>query len=66
LKPFVEAMKDQTAIGFPIDFEVFLEDRDKRFTEGNDKTWGRGNWVRCGTCLDTLGYPAYHHRDAHA
>jgi len=45
--------------------EAFLLDRDERFREGNDKLWGAGNWIRCDRCLDTLGYPAYHHREAH-
>jgi hypothetical protein len=62
VKSFVEAMSQP-----PYTVEEFLLDRDERFREGNDKTWGKGNWVRCMEpgCTDTLGYPSYHHKDAH-
>ncbi len=43
----------------------FLVDRDARFAPGNDKVWGKGQWVRCDTCVDSLGYPAYHHKNHH-
>lgn len=63
---FVEAMRTVGVRNF--DVKAFLVDRDERFREGNDKTWGRGNWVRCmrSSCTDALGYPAYHHKEAHA
>lgn len=69
MKPWVEAMKSMPGLlpghrAFAIGW--FLTDRDDRFREGNDKVWGAGNWVRCATCLDSLGYPAYHHKDHHA
>jgi hypothetical protein len=46
-------------------FNEFMADRDERFKPGNDKVWGEGNWIRCEGCPDSLGYPSYHHKDAH-
>lgn len=63
MRPFVEEMARLNVS--PVSVKKFLSDRDRRFREGNDKIWGHGNWVRCGKCVDSLGYPAYHHRDAH-
>ena len=42
------------------------EERDARFTPGNDKIWGEGNWVRCSVCEhDSKDREVYHHKDAH-
>lgn len=47
----------------------FTEDgteRDDFFTAGNNKIWGRGNWVKCSLCLDDAGLPSYHHKNFHS
>lgn len=42
------------------------EERDARFTTGNNKIWGEGNWIRCSTCpKDHYGREVYHHKNAH-
>lgn len=41
--------------------------RLERFTELNDRIWGEGNWIPCGTCPpDDGGWPPFHHKNAHA
>jgi hypothetical protein len=66
-RPFTHVMDhDVTATsGISKLSEIFLRDRDRRFAEGNDKVWGKGNWIRCHSCLDGMGYPSYHHKDSH-
>lgn len=59
--PFLQAMQRHGSIVA----DVFLRDRDERFRAANDQTWGAGNWIRCFRCVDSLGYPAYHHKDHH-
>lgn len=41
-------------------------ERDAWFEESNDALWGKGNWVKCYICKDSLGLPAYHHKNAHS
>ena len=42
------------------------EERDARFTPGNDRIWGPGNWYRCPICPhDSEDREVYHHVEAH-
>lgn len=37
-----------------------------RFAPGNDKIWGRGNWIACGYCpRDSMDRKVYHHINNH-
>lgn len=43
-----------------------FQKRLERFRELNDRIWGEGNWIVCGTCPpDDKRWPPFHHKDAH-
>lgn len=47
--------------------DYHFQQRLERFGEMNDRIWGEGNWIVCGTCPpDDGGWPVFHHKDAHA